>query len=459
MKIECLVAEIGSTTTVVNAFGFTPVPRFIGRGIANTTVSTDVREGLNKAISQLEDSLGTPITYDRLFATSSAAGGLRMTVSGLVYDMTVKAAQEAALNAGANVHFVTSGDLEADDLETIKKAEPNIVLVSGGTDYGDKRTAYENIKKIEALKLNVPIVYAGNKENGPRIEKHFKASDQKEFLIITENVYPRVDFMNIHPLRRVIYKTFEENITKAKGMQYIRTQVNGSIMPTPGAVMESTMILSRHLGNVMVIDVGGATTDVHSISVPREEYEDFMEGEPLEKRTVEGDLGVFVNAENVWSQLDKEVFKQEHRIDESELQSLKDNYTYMPETPLQRAFVRELSRICVFKALDRHVGNLKNVYTSSGRKVIPDGRDLSRVQYIILTGGALINLDDTESMVREYIRKRPNRMMPDHDVTILKDHDYVMAAGGVLSLEYLGQATQILQQSLRLEGKDDVSET
>lgn len=459
MKIECLVAEIGSTTTVVNAFSFTSNPRFIGRGVANTTVSNDVREGLNKAISQLEDRLGSSITYDRLFATSSAAGGLRMTVSGLVYDMTVKAAHEAALNAGANVHFVTSGDLETDDLETIKKAKPNIVLVSGGTDYGDKRIAYENIRKIESLKLNVPIVYAGNRENIPRIEKYFSESDQKGYLITTENVYPRVDFMNIHPLRKVIYKTFEENITKAKGMQHIKNQVNGSIMPTPGAVMESTMILSKHLGNVMVIDVGGATTDVHSISIPREEYEDFMEGEPLEKRTVEGDLGVFVNAKNVWDQLDSEKFKQEHGIDESTLQSLKDNYTYMPETPLQKAFVRELSRICVFKGLDRHVGNLKNVYTSSGRKVIPDGRDLSRVQYIILTGGALINLDDTESIVRDYIKKRPNSMMPDDDVTILRDHDYILAAGGVLSLEYLEKATEILLHSLRIRGKDDVSET
>lgn len=457
MKIDCLVAEIGSTTTVVNAFMFNPEPRFIGRGVANTTVDTDVRNGLDKAIRQLEDHLGSPLEYHRLFATSSAAGGLRMTVSGLVYEMTVKAAKEAALNAGANIHFVTAGELDEDDLMAIKNARPNIVLVSGGTDYGDKRIAYENIRKIERLKLHVPIVYSGNKENVHRIVNYFEKSDQKDFLITTENVYPRVDFMNIRPLRKVIYQTFESNITKAKGMEHIKEKVNRSIMPTPGAVMESTMLLNKYLGNIMVIDVGGATTDVHSITLPREEYEDYMEGEPLEKRTVEGDLGVFVNAKNVQAFLEAERFKHHQGIDEEKLQSLKDNYTYMPKTPLQKAFVRELSRICVFKALDRHVGNLKNVYTSSGRKVIPDGRDLSRVKVIVLTGGALIHLDDTEAIVRDYIKKRPNSMMPNEDVTIVKDHDYILAAGGVLSLEYPEEATALLLRSLRMEGKYNVS--
>ena len=43
----------------------------------------------NKGIDKLE--------YGEMLATSSAAGGLKMTVHGLVYDMTAKAAKEAAL--------------------------------------------------------------------------------------------------------------------------------------------------------------------------------------------------------------------------------------------------------------------------------------------------------------------------------------------------------------------------
>ena len=295
-----LVAEIGSTTTLVNAFNINEKTMFLGSGVSNTTVDSDVNEGLDQAIKSLNQSLNqNKLEYDEMFASSSAAGGLKMTVSGLVYEMTVRAAKEAALNAGANIHLITAGDLTEDDIEQIKAINPNIILISGGTDYGEKNVAFNNLKKIENLNLNTPVIYAGNTDNHYRIKKHFHESDQKSYLKIVENVYPRVDFMNIHPLRKAIYETFESHIIKAKGMQNIKKLVNGSIMPTPGSVMESTMLLYGLIGNVFVIDVGGATTDVHSITEPSEEYRAFSEGEAKEKRTVEGDLGVFVNHLNV----------------------------------------------------------------------------------------------------------------------------------------------------------------
>jgi len=456
MKIDVLVAEIGSTTTVVNAFNIHGPLEFLGRGVANTTVNTNVNHGLKAAISDLEKCLCESVEWSKMFAASSAAGGLRMSVSGLVHDMTVRASKEAALNAGANIDLITSGDLEWDDLEQMKSRSPNIVLVSGGTDYGDKKTAYENIRKIIDLKMDVPIIYAGNVENHYRVQKLFENSIQKDLLHITENVYPRVDFMNIHPLRRLIYKLFEENITKAQGMEHVRTLVNKAIMPTPGSVMEAAMKLHEVIGNLMIIDVGGATTDIHSITEPREEYEDQLEGEPKEKRTVEGDLGVFINASNVWKWINEPSFIKEASIDKDTLESLKLNYSYMPKTRVEKAFVKELTRICVFKALDRHVGDLKNVYTSSGRKVIPEGRDLSRIKHIVLTGGALVNLEDTQSIVRDYIKKRPSKMMPENSVLIHKDHDYILAAAGVLSLEYPETAKTLILRSLRMEASYDL---
>ena len=110
MIIDVLVAEIGSTTTIVNAFNIhTDIPEFLGRGVANTTVDTDVNEGLQLAIEDLSAYLKVEsVEYKEMFATSSAAGGLRMTVHGLVYEMTVRASKEAALNAGSNIHLVTA---------------------------------------------------------------------------------------------------------------------------------------------------------------------------------------------------------------------------------------------------------------------------------------------------------------------------------------------------------------
>ena len=101
MKVDVLVAEIGPTTTVVNAFKDldTENPIFWAQGQAPTSVMDgDVRIGLQGAIDDLCKKMGIDkLEYDEMLATSSAAGGLKMTVHGLVYDMTAKAAKEAAV--------------------------------------------------------------------------------------------------------------------------------------------------------------------------------------------------------------------------------------------------------------------------------------------------------------------------------------------------------------------------
>lgn len=451
MNVDLLVAEIGSTTTIVNAFLVKNEVKFVGRGVSNTTVETDVREGLQEAIENLKSNYNfDDLTYSEMFASSSAAGGLKMTVSGLVYEMTVRAAKEAALNAGANIHLITAGDLEGDDLEQIREIQPNIILIAGGTDYGEKQVAFNNLKKVEALKLPIPIVYAGNIENHYRIEKYFKVCKPAGSLKIVENVYPRVDYLNILPLRRVIYETFEEHIVHAKGMKHIKAMVNSSIMPTPGSVMESTMRLYEALGNVLVIDVGGATTDVHSITIPSEEYEQYSEGQAKEKRSVEGDLGVFINYKNVLNYLDKEAFINKHAIEIQALDELINNYKYIPQTKLEYALVYELTKICVHKALDRHIGDLKKVFTTNGKKMIPEGRDLTQVKSVVLTGGALVNLPNTESIIEEYFKKSYQKLVPKESVKIYKDYDYIMASLGVLSIKYSEESLKLLKQSMRL---------
>lgn len=448
MKIDALVAEIGSTTTVINAFNIHNEVSFLGRGVANTTVNTDVREGLELAIKDLKQSLGVEvITYDEMFATSSAAGGLKVTVSGLVYEMTVKAAKEAALNAGANIHYVTAGIVDEDDIDAIKAVSPNMIIIAGGTDYGEKTTAYNNLVKIEQQAMNVPIIYAGNVANHERIKKYFKESKQKNYLKIVENVFPRVDFVNILPLRKIIYETFEEHIIHAKGMEHIKELVNLSIMPTPGSVMETTMMVYESLGNVMTIDVGGATTDIHSVCEPSDEYKKYAEGEAKEKRTVEGDLGVFINFKNILANLDFNQLVKKLNTTDQALKSLIDNYTYIPQSPLHENLVYELTKYCVYKALDRHVGDEKKVYTSSGQKIIPEGKDLTQLNTIVLTGGPLIHLKDTKKILLDYIKQNPHKLMPQDNVTILIDQDYIMASIGVLSLKYPSIGYELIKKS------------
>ncbi|MEG0391882.1 MAG: glutamate mutase L, partial [Anaerovoracaceae bacterium] len=271
MKVDVLVAEIGSTTTVVNAFADinTENPVFWGQGQAPTSVvEGDVRVGLNGAIADLckNKNIDT-LEYDEMLATSSAAGGLKMTVHGLVYDMTAKAAKEAALGAGGIIHYVTAGKLRKSDLKKIQEIKPNLILLAGGVDYGERETALYNGQLLKDMGLSIPVIYGGNIENQEDIKEIFEG--QKLYLV--ENVYPKIDELNVEPCRKVIQEAFEEHIIHAPGMEHVRDMVDGPIVPTPGAVMECTKLLYEYLGNVMAIDVGGATTDVHAVATDSEE--------------------------------------------------------------------------------------------------------------------------------------------------------------------------------------------
>ncbi|WP_346893989.1 GlmL-related ornithine degradation protein [Clostridium sp. UBA871] len=442
MRVEYLIAEIGSTTTVVTAFNFKKGVEVVGQGKAFTSVlQGDVTIGLRNAINEMEKQLGESIEYDRMIGASSAAGGLKITVHGLVQDMTVKAAKEAALGAGGIIKMVTAGRLRRTDIKKIKEINPNLIMIAGGTDYGERETALDNAEIIRDAELNIPVVYCGNIANQEEIKEIFEGRE----LYVIDNVYPRVDELNVEPARGIIQDAFEVNIVKAGGMDKIKEMVDGAIMPTPGAVMEATKLLYEIIGDVIVVDVGGATTDVHSVTEGSVEILDILvTPEPKAKRTVEGDLGVYVNRENVLELL------QAYELEGRTKDSIRSFIKPIPTTEEEKYWSRVLTQKAVNTAIDRHVGQIKRVY-NSGRKFSAYGKDLSMVKYIIGTGGALTRLGKGKEML-ESIKdvKGDITMRPTKEAKVLLDNMYIMACAGVLSRENKEAAIELLKASLNL---------
>lgn len=442
MRVEYLIAEIGSTTTVVTAFNFKNGVELVGQGKAFTSVlQGDVTIGLKNAIKEIEEQLGENIEYERMIGTSSAAGGLKITVHGLVQDMTVKAAKEAALGAGGIIKMVTAGRLRRGDIKKIREINPNLIMIAGGTDYGERETALDNAEIIRNADLNIPVVYCGNIANQEEIKEIFEGKE----LYVIDNVYPRVDELNVEPARSIIQDAFEVNIIKAGGMDKIKEMVDGAIMPTPGAVMEATKLLYEVIGDVIVVDVGGATTDVHSVTEGSVEILDILvTPEPKAKRTVEGDLGVYVNRENVLDLL------QSYELEGKSKEDINSLIKPIPATEEERYWSRVLTQKAVNTAIDRHVGQIKRVY-NSGRKFSAYGKDLSMVKYIIGTGGALTRLGNGEKVL-ESIKdvKGDITMRPTEDAKVLIDNMYIMACAGVLSRENKEAAIRLLKTSLKL---------
>ncbi len=451
MKVDVLVAEIGSTTTVINAFGGigTPCPLFIGQGQAPTSVSEgDVTIGLKGAVDDLRKSLSVDnLEYKEMLATSSAAGGLRMTVHGLVYDMTVRAAKEAALGAGGIIKMVTAGKLRKVDLKKILDIRPNIILVAGGVDYGERDTALHNTEMIASLNLNIPIIYAGNIENQEEVALICEEKNIKLYLV--DNVYPRIDFLNIEPTRKIIQDVFEEHIIHAAGMSTVRDMVKGPIIPTPGAVMEAARLLKESIGDLVIFDVGGATTDVHSVTEGSEEINKMLiSPEPYAKRTVEGDLGVFINLKHIVEKIGiKELEK-----DFPDVNRLIEEARPIPETDEEKRFVERLTKEAVLTSLERHAGKLRYIYGPSGKKTIAEGKDLSNIKYIIGTGGALTRLPNNIEILKNAAGYGKGlELYPHKEAKVLIDEDYIFASLGVLSKKYPVDSLLLMKKSIKFE--------
>ena len=454
MKVDVLVAEIGSTTTVVNAFKDidTDNPVFWAQGQAPTSViEGDVRIGLQGAIDDLcrKQNIDS-LEYDEMLATSSAAGGLKMTVHGLVYDMTARAAKEAALGAGGIIHYVTAGRLRRTDIAKIKEIKPNLILIAGGVDYGERDTALDNAEMIRSMGLDTPIIYAGNCENQEEMKLIFdEESGQKLYNV--ENVYPKIDDLNVEPCRKVIQDAFEDHITNAPGMEHVRDMVNGPIIPTPGAVMECTKLLYDCIGDLIVLDVGGATTDLHSVATESDQVARIMIApEPKAKRTVEGDLGVYVNRMKVIESIGEEKLREMCEKEGIDLDKTLESYVAIPKTEDEFKLVEMLAEEAVMKAVERHAGQIRYIYGPSGRSSLAEGKDLTQVRYIVGTGGALTRLPHRKEIMGRIAEHDETgmRLFPTSHAEVLVDNDYIMASLGVLSKKHREGAKKLLEKSL-----------
>ena len=430
MKIEVLTLEVGSTITKANGFVRFPGGGFdhVAQGFAPTSVAAgDVGIGVDAALEDLRARSGLDPSGAETFVNSSAAGGLRMTVHGLTMSMTARAAREAALGAGGIVKLVTAGELESWELDEIRAISPNLVLLAGGVDHGEKGIVLKNAEKLAALMaegLRVPALYAGNAALRRPVTELFRLAGVE--LHVAENVFPEVDVLNVGPLRRLVHEAFNRHIVNAPGMHRLAEVTRHEILPTPGAVLRGAELFAEVAGDCLVFDVGGATTDVHSVTEGSADWHSrLVEPEPRAKRTVEGDLGVYVNARNVVD-LAGEPEGEERLADLAAL----------PVTDRQKALTRWLCERAVSIGARRHAGVVSDLYTPTGRKQVVRGKDLTAVRWVVATGGALTKVEGAADCLRAVCTGAGKHLLPDPSATILVDAEYRFSALGTLAHAY-----------------------
>src|SRR5438876_1022926 len=201
-----LATDCGSTTTkaiLIEKQG--PEYRLTVRGEAPTTVEApfdDVTIGVINAVREVEELSGKKLVgedgriarhnggsedngVDLYLSTSSAGGGLQMTVAGVVKAMSAESAQRAALGAGAiviDVIAVDDGRKEYQKVERIRQLRPDMILMSGGTDGGTTTHLVELAEMLVSadpkprlgIGINLPVIYAGNKDAFAAVDELLK---------------------------------------------------------------------------------------------------------------------------------------------------------------------------------------------------------------------------------------------------------------------------------------------
>jgi uncharacterized protein (TIGR01319 family) len=466
-----LLIDFGSTYTKVVAVDL-HTAEVIGRSQAASTINTDVREGLMEAIATLQESHGVfteqpkdlSVLRGKLaLASSSAAGGLRMAVVGLVPGLTVEAANMAALGAGAKVVGAWSFKLHDKATAEIEAQQPDMILLTGGTDGGDSATILHNARLLAGSRIDVPVVVAGNQRVVEEVNEILTNAGKE--VRCASNVMPRSGQLAVESAREEIRRLFMERITHAKGLDGISGLVP-VILPTPMAVLQGALLgakgtgAEKGWGDLLVVDVGGATTDVHSIGYGMPTGPQIAEQalpEPFAKRTVEGDLGIRFNAGTLLDRFGIDKFDTEFRaafpelsLSRAEIAGYVDDITHdtsrTPREEWQSAVDAHLARVAVDLAVERHVGKRERIITREGETWVHHGKDLTETRTVIGTGGVFIhNPHVSHILSSDATSDARYQVLRPKNPHLFVDFSYLLYAVGLLVENHPGVALRLFQ--------------
>ena len=426
-----LLVDVGSTYTKLHLVD-TNKNVILAGASSYTTVETDVREGFNKAYKKLREI--SDVKYDKILGCSSASGGLKVIAIGFSKSLTTDAARLASLSSGARILNVYSYELKDEQVEEIKSAGADIIVLCGGTDHGNRDNIIYNAKKLAKGSVKTPVVVAGNIDTHEEIRDIFNKADVP--CDFTENVMPTTNTINYRPLRQTIGDLFIKTIAHAKGIDLLSKDFE-ILLPTPVAVQKAMSVYAKYLDKVILsVDIGGATTDIHSIGRTYYGEENVISppiDEPYEKRTVEGDMGMRYSATALYESVGDEPFLKFGIKDAKEKTEFRFNHTnYIPDNDEDLFFDNVLCYIATHTSLMRHVGHIKKIKTPTRTIYEQYEKDLRPAEMFIGTGGSLINSDDPKKILSA-IRDLDEKYLINRDVKCYLDKEYILSSAVLIS--------------------------
>lgn len=441
------LVDIGSTFT--KAVAVTRSGEFRSRATLPTTHS-DIVAGAAAAVAE---AVPPGATAPEVSMCSSAAGGLRVAVIGLAPELTLEAGRRAAATAGARVVAAFAGVLDARDAGRLAETAPDLVLLAGGTNGGDCEAIVANARRVPKA---LPVVVAGNEDAYGEVLELLSGDGRVVRLV--PNVLPTIGELDVNGAQAAIRELFVEHVI-GRGRFASASPLAGTIrMPTPSAVLAGTQTLARLGGRdprfraPVVVDVGGATTDVHSVqplATTRRMRAVVPESETT--RTVEGDLGLRENAESLVDEAVRSGFSEE-----AEHEALREaaavrsaNRAFLPLGARDAALDGRLAALAAGLALARHAGEQRIHLSEDGATIRHTGRDLRASTCIVATGGVFESAEDPVGILESAVAaaRRHGALVPE-EAPVLVDRHHALAAAGLLRSQHPAVASALLERML-----------
>ncbi|TCC00317.1 glutamate mutase [Micromonospora zingiberis] len=420
-------ADVGSTFTKVAVVDLDG-GGLVAAASARTSVDTDVLHGLDAAVGAAVAGLGArDVPW---FVCSSAGGGLRLAVVGYEPLVTAQAGRRVGLSAGADVVHVAAGRLGRVELTALRAARPDVVLLVGGTDGGDAETLTHNATRLARARFRVPVVLAGNVDVRDELRALLVSAGVP--VTVADNVLPRIGVLAPLSAREAIRQVFLRHVIGGKRLSRGGRFAGLVRAATPDAVLTGVEALAEVAGgDLVVVDVGGATTDVYSVLTPDERASGpgrEVAGSLWRARTVEGDLGMRWSAPGVVrAAVEERLVGEAERVELVVAAALRAaDPGWLPADGAGRAVDARIAALAATVALRRHARGV-----GTGER---SGRDLRDVRLLVGSGGVLRHAPDNDGtgVLDAVLTDHAGGWALPRAARSVVDTDYVLAAAGLL---------------------------
>jgi len=287
-----LAVDVGAVTTRAALFDVVEgYYRFIASGHAPSTAAApikDLSEGVRHAIEELQLITGRMFLaenqhlilpaedgkgVDTFAATFSAGPAIKTLVVGLLNDVSLESTQRLARTAYTRVvDTIGLNDKRKPEqqIDTILRLRPDLILVAGGTDNGATLSVRHLIEMIGLACYVLPaenrpaLLYAGNKDLAEEVKTGLQ--NLTSSLSISPNLRPDLETEDLQPAQNALARLYSQvRRNQMSGVDELNSLAGNTLMPTAYAEGRIIRFLSQVYNSakgILGVDLGASAASV-----------------------------------------------------------------------------------------------------------------------------------------------------------------------------------------------------